>query len=109
MNPLEAITLREMVQEEFRRRFGRSSFAYSKIVLTGFVQVFLVSVQTFNIAHGHALAAAFFGFAISIVWSLNVRSIVLGGWPERLLYSGAAASGTVLGMFVPQLLYSVTT
>jgi hypothetical protein len=84
---------------------GVTSTAYAKIALTGFVQVLLVSLNTYNIAHGHAAAAVSISFLISITWTLNVRSVSIGGWTERILYSASAAFGTVVGMVLSTALY----
>lgn len=103
ISPIESIELRESVSGIYRERFR--SFEKTKIVTTGFAQVFLVSFQTYLISHEHFLPAMFVSFGISLIWSINVRAIVLGGWFERILYSGAAATGTIIGMCLSHILY----
>lgn len=78
-----------------------------KIVLAGFVQVLLVSVNTYNIPHGLMVPAVFVGFLISLMWTVNVRSIAFGGWPERVIYSVSAAAGILVGMLIPHLYASL--
>lgn len=86
------------------RPYNRSR-AMARLIVTGFVQVALVSINTYQIAHGLLLGSFFVGFLISLVWTLNVKSIVVGGWTERVVYSLSAAVGTVVGMILPQLWY----
>ena len=85
-----------MKEETTRRK-------YLKIMFYGFLQVFLVSINVYQISHSMYVEAVFVGFLISLVWTFNVRSVSLGGWPERLTYAGSAAVGTIFGMMLPHL------
>ena len=56
----------------------------------GWLQVFLVSAQTYFITKQYWPGVAIGGFGISFIWTLNVRSMAFGGWAERLIYSTGA-------------------
>lgn len=66
---------------------------------TGWIQVFLVAANTWQIAHERYIGAMLVGFGISLVWSLNVKSIAFGGWRDRIAYASGAAVGTVSGLW----------
>lgn len=68
-----------------------------KLLGTGFVQVVFVAMNTVFIAH-HALLSNFLtGFAISYVWSWNVKRVAFGDHGDRLAYAIGAAVGSVTG------------
>lgn len=69
-----------------------------RLFLRGAVQVALVSAQVYLIAHRHWLGVALTGFAISYVWSHNVKTVAFGGELDRLAYAAGAAAGAVAGM-----------
>lgn len=66
------------------------------------LQVGLVSLNAFLIAHGKILAVFFVGASISFVWSLNVQKVVFGGIKERIIYSAGAGTGGVIGLYLAQ-------
>jgi hypothetical protein len=41
---------------------------------------------------------------ISFVWTLNVRSMAIGGWSERIVYSTGAMAGALSGLWVGNLI-----
>lgn len=68
--------------------------------ITGFIQVFLVSIQTRQVSHRAPLAHIFLvSCAISTVWIMNVRVVDRGTIPA-IAYVLGAASGTVAAMKV---------
>ncbi len=67
---------------------------------TGFLQVSLVSAQTFMIARSAFTGVFIVGFLISLVWSINVKKIAFGGWADRLIYSSGAGIGAVVGLLI---------
>ena len=71
-----------------------------KIFIFGFLQVFLVSAQTYFISRVWWPGVAAGGFLISFVWTLNVRSMAIGGWVDRVLYSTGAMCGAIVGLLV---------
>lgn len=75
-----------------------------KALFTGWLQVALVAINTYQIANKHLLGALVVGFLISLVWTFNVRT-ALGSWVERLTYCTGAALGVGTGMAITQLIY----
>lgn len=69
-----------------------------KIFLSATLQIFLVSVNTYLISHSYILEAGIVGFLLSLVWSYNIRKIVISSTPERLVYCLGAGVGTSLGV-----------
>jgi hypothetical protein len=78
-----------------------------RLFLTGFAQVFLVTVQTFFIAKVFYMGVLIVGFLISIVWSWNVKKVAFGSKADRVLYSSGAACGAVCGLFLSQIIYNI--
>lgn len=70
------------------------------LILTGFIQVMLVSVNTFFLAKGFLMGVLLAAFLISLVWSFNVKKVAFGSWPDRVLYSIGAALGSGSGLFI---------
>lgn len=73
-------------------------------LLTGWLQVCLVSMNTYNIAHEHWTLAFVVSFLISLVWTFNVKA-ALGTPLERLLYCIGAAFGVTTGMLINSLIH----
>jgi len=67
---------------------------------TGFLQVALVSAQTYMVARAVWIGVLIVGFGISLVWSINVRKVAFGGWVDRIIYSSGAGVGALFGMLV---------
>lgn len=82
-----------------------------RLPLTGFVQVYFVSVNTYFLAHEIYAGVLIAAFIISLVWSFNVKKVAFGTWPDRLMYAGGAAAtlGWVILRFTPQDLNKITT
>ena len=78
--------------------------APSNLLITGFVQVFFVAVNTYLIAKSLYLGILLCGFTISFIWSWNVRKVVFGSIEDRLYYSSGAAIGSVTGAFLIKML-----
>jgi len=77
-----------------------------KLLLTGFVQVALVSCNTYQIAHKQWVGIFVVGFLISLVWSWNIRRVCFGSFMDRLLYCSGAAIGSVMGCLAADLWYT---
>ena len=71
---------------------------------TGFLQVFLVTVQTYFIAKSFSPAVGIVGFMISFIWTFNIRKIAFGGWFDRFLYSIGASFSATIGLFASKLI-----
>jgi hypothetical protein len=75
-----------------------------KLALSGFAQVFFVSVNTYFLAKGLFVGVFFAAFLISFIWSFNVKKVAFGSFKDRLVYSIGAAFGSVAGLYLSQLL-----
>lgn len=71
-----------------------------KLFITGFIQVFLVCINTYFISKKFFQGVAICGFLISFVWSFNVTKIAISTIQDRLIYSFGAALGGVSGLYL---------
>lgn len=71
-----------------------------KLLLTGFLQVLLVAVNTVLLARANYIGVTAVSFLISFVWSWNVRKVAFGGMTDRVLYSTGAALGGLSGLYL---------
>lgn len=76
-----------------------------KLFVTGFIQVILVAINTYQISHGKYSGVFVVGFLISFVWSFNVKKIAFGTMRDRILYASGAAVGSILGLMLSQYIY----
>ncbi|MBX3288344.1 MAG: hypothetical protein KF855_03270 [Acidobacteria bacterium] len=72
---------------------------------TGFIQVLLVCVNTWQIAHAKWLGVFVVGFLISYVWTWNVKKVAFGGQKDRFIYALGAAVGAVAGLMIAVRFY----
>lgn len=77
----------------------------AKLFGSGFLQVILVAVNTYQIANGKVLGALVVGFLISFTWSFNVKRIAFGTLADRVVYSLGAAVGSAGGLLLASLIY----
>lgn len=70
------------------------------LFITGFLQVFCVTIQTWFIAKNFMPGIAVVGFLISFIWSFNVKRVAFGGMADRVVYSAGASAGAVFGLMV---------
>lgn len=75
------------------------------LFLTGFIQVILVAVNTYQIAHKKFVGVLIVGFLISLVWSWNVKKIAFGSTADRLIYAIGAGIGSLIGLVLSALIY----
>ena len=75
------------------------------LFVTAWLQVFLVAMNTWQIANGKWVGALIVGFGISLAWTFNIKRIAIGSWPERLVYSFGAMLGTASGLGLAHLIY----
>jgi len=83
-----------------------------ELFFTAFTQVILVCLNTYQIAlfaksPSSKLIIGIFvvGFAISFIWSFNVKKISLGTLKNRLWYSFGAAFGSIIGVWLGLIMY----
>jgi hypothetical protein len=75
------------------------------LFLTGMVQVLLVAINTYQLAHKKWIGCFIVGFLISFVWTYNVKRIAFGKFWERVIYALGAAVGTIIGLFISIFFY----
>jgi len=75
------------------------------LFFTAWLQVFLVALNTWQVANGKWIGALVVGFCISLVWTLNIKRIAFAGWADRLVYSTGAMCGTGTGILAATILY----
>lgn len=75
------------------------------LFFTAWLQVFLVALNTWQIANGKLAGALVVGFGISLAWTFNIKRVAFGNWQERLVYSLGAMLGTASGLGLAQILY----
>ncbi|EKO49693.1 hypothetical protein [Leptospira kirschneri] len=67
---------------------------------TGFIQVFLVAVNTYLISKEKYIAVFFVGGLISFVWTWNVQKIAFGTLRDRITYASGAGFGSLIGLLL---------
>lgn len=72
----------------------------SRIFLTGFIQVFLVAVNTYLIARYWIVGVAVTSFFISYIWTFNVQKVAFGSHMDRIVYAAGAMAGSVVGLIL---------
>jgi len=70
-----------------------------------YLQVMLVVINTWQVAHQKFVGAVIVGFLISLVWTFNVKRIAFGEWKTRLTYCLGASLGTASGLIITQSAY----
>jgi len=70
------------------------------LFITGFLQVFCVTIQTWFIAQSYLPGIVVVGFLISFIWSFNVKRIAFGSMLDRVVYSAGASAGATVGIIV---------
>jgi len=74
------------------------------LILTGFLQVFFVAINTVFLAKSFYLGVFICGFIISVIWSFNVKRIAFGSLPDRLFYSLGAGFGSLAGLIISHVI-----
>ena len=77
---------------------------YLTIFFAGFVQVFLVSANTYFISRTAYAGIAVCGFGISYVWTINVRKVAISNRKTQVIYSTGAMLGGLLGVIMAKQL-----
>lgn len=75
-----------------------------KLFINAFLQVFMVSANTYFISRVAWLGIAACGFGISYLWTLNVRRISVGSNADRLIYASGAMLGGLCGVLFSTLI-----
>lgn len=80
-----------------------------KLFITSFLQVFLVSANTYFISKTMYFGIAIAGFLISYRWALNVQRISIASTNERIIYSSGAMIGGLSGVYLVSLILKLIT
>lgn len=75
-----------------------------KLFGTGVLQVYFVAINTVFLSREYFLGVLFAAFAISMVWSYNIKKIAFGTLSERIVYSLGATAGSMLGLLTTKLM-----
>ena len=75
-----------------------------QLFITGFVQVFFVAINTYFLSKEVYLGVVFASFAISMVWSFNIKKLAFGSKTDRVIYALGATLGSVMGLFTSTLI-----
>ncbi|AXR68266.1 hypothetical protein [Leptospira mayottensis] len=75
------------------------------IFVTGFIQVFLVAINTYLISKEKYIAVFFVGGLISFVWTWNVQKIAFGTLRDRITYASGAGFGSLLGLLLTVFIF----
>ena len=86
------------------RTLGRDAGLF----VTGFIQVFLVAMNTVYVAKGNYALAFVTSFGISYVWTRNVTRVAIGLERDRWLYASGAAFGCIAGIGLARYLLVIT-
>ena len=70
------------------------------IFLTGFIQVFFVSINVYFLSKEIYIGVLIFTFLINIIWTYNVKSISVGNIRDRMYYVGGATLGSLSGLWL---------
>jgi hypothetical protein len=75
-----------------------------RLFITGFIQVYFVAVNTYFLAHEMYIGVLFASFAISFIWSLNVKRVAFGNTKHRVIYASGATLGSLAGLYSSSLI-----
>ena len=75
-----------------------------KIFISGFIQVFLVVLNTYFISKDNVTGIIICSFGISYFWSHNVKKVAFGTEKDRIVYSFGAMTGGLLGYLSGKIL-----
>lgn len=70
------------------------------LFMTGFLQVFLVAINSYLISKEQYVPVFFVGGLISFVWTWNVQRIAFGTMKDRITYAFGAGCGSLIGLIL---------
>ena len=74
-------------------------FQKASLFITGFIQVYFVSINTYFLAKEMYIGVLFAAFMISLIWSFNVKKVAFGTLSDRIIYSLGATCGSLFGLW----------
>lgn len=75
-----------------------------KLFATGFIQVFLVVLNTYFISKDWMPGIVVCSFGISYFWSHNVKKVAFGSERDRIIYAAGAMVGGCAGYGLGKIL-----
>jgi len=75
-----------------------------KLFATAFMQVFLVSANTWFISRLFWPGIAAAGFGISYLWAINVKKANIATTADRVIYSTGAMLGGLCGVLISSII-----
>jgi len=78
-----------------------------KLFISAFIQVFLVSANTYFITESFWIGIIFACFFISWFWSGNVKKISFGTLKHRIIYSSGAMLGGISGVLLSKIIVNL--
>lgn len=75
-----------------------------KLFTTAFMQVFLVSANTYFISQTAWIGIAICGFWISYLWTINVQKVTFGSVIDRVVYASGAMTGGLSGVIISKMI-----
>lgn len=83
-----------------RNKMSKKSFLVrTYLFITGFTQVFFVSLNTYFLAKEIYIGVFISAFIISLIWSFNVKKVAFGHNLDRVIYAIGASSGAIFGLW----------
>jgi hypothetical protein len=64
----------------------------------------LVSMNIVFITYHNLITMTITGFAISVIWTFNVKKVAFGSLIDRIVYASGAAAGTLIGYYISKSL-----
>lgn len=75
-----------------------------RLMATAYFQILAVSCNVVFIQKQFIIGTLISSFAISFLWTLNVKRVAFGGWFDRFLYALFASLGSVSGFLLSNLI-----
>lgn len=75
------------------------------LFITGFLQLFLIAINTWQIANEKLWTAMIVCFMISLTATLNIKALAFGSWADRLVYCFGSTLGCGAGIWLVPFLY----
>jgi hypothetical protein len=75
-----------------------------RLFITAYLQVALVSANTYFISRIAWLGIAICGFGISYIWTINVKQISISTLKERMAYALGAMLGGLTGVALSRII-----
>ncbi len=72
-----------------------------------YIQVLLVTINIWQITHSEYIGMFIVGFLISFLWTVNVKTIAVSTFENRIFYSLGGACGCISGSLLSSYIYDI--